>query len=127
MRVGDPELGGDEDLVPRCNRPGAFNLSQGVSERGLRIVCRRHVKVAVPCVQGSEDCLFHAGVPLGLAERRCAVQNLMRGISLPKLCVATGIAMAVRSSAPVAASVYVKFSFPRGTHGRNDHLLLIKC
>jgi hypothetical protein len=51
----------------------------------------------------------------------------MRGISLPELSVATGIAMAVRSSAPVAASVYVKLSFPRGTHGTNDRLLLIKC
>jgi hypothetical protein len=83
----------------------------GCKKKRFMAVCRG--RVAVPCVQGSEDCLFDAGVPL-------AVSNPMRGISLPELSVAAGIAMAVRSCAPASP-------LPRGTHGRNDRLLFIKC
>ena len=69
VRVRDPELGGDVDIVPGGERPSTHGLRHGVADRALRAVHRGCVEVAVAGVQGAEDGLPYDWAIPGVPER----------------------------------------------------------
>ena len=70
VRVGDRELRRDVEVVAGGDSPVTHGLDDGVAERGLRVVRRRRVEVAVPSAESAEDGLRHAGAALSLAQSR---------------------------------------------------------
>lgn len=53
LSVPDPELGRDEELVPRGNEPRAERFGDGLPHRLLRPVERSGVEVAVAKLDGA--------------------------------------------------------------------------